>query len=206
MPGGGPKYVRVVVDFTVDEFVEYERAENCIRSKLRRRARRAVVVLEMARRAVAGASEEARIRSQVVVHTDPSLERAWYETDRGILPVPTEALEQALAQGEISLVPETRTNAEKVSLGKSAQGIGRQTLRALMARSGGRCEVCSRTGLLQIHHRKARSRGGGHELENLEFRCLDCHDFVHEEDYRSEPTWRNARSRKRARNQRADDG
>ena len=43
----------------------------------------------------------------------------------------------------------------------------RATLALLFARSGWVCEFCGRQSATEVHHRKFRSRGGGHNIENL---------------------------------------
>jgi len=44
---------------------------------------------------------------------------------------------------------------------------------------GWRCARCHRSRRLQIHHRKYRSHGGTHRIENLEPVCWDCHKLIH---------------------------
>ena len=44
---------------------------------------------------------------------------------------------------------------------------------------GWRCARCRRSRRLQIHHRKYRSHGGTHRIENLEPVCWDCHKLIH---------------------------
>ena len=43
-----------------------------------------------------------------------------------------------------------------------------------------RCARCRRGGRLQIHHRKYRSHGGTHRIENLEPVCWNCHRLIHQ--------------------------
>ena len=43
-----------------------------------------------------------------------------------------------------------------------------------------RCARCRSRRPLQIHHRKYRSHGGTHQVENLEPVCWDCHRVIHE--------------------------
>lgn len=54
---------------------------------------------------------------------------------------------------------------------------------AIAARAGGRCERCGRdlnqTGL-EAHHRKLRSQGGAHGVENLAALCPEDHRWCHE--------------------------
>ena len=45
---------------------------------------------------------------------------------------------------------------------------------------GGRCARCRLRRPLQIHHRRYRSHGGTHRVENLEPVCWDCHRLIHE--------------------------
>jgi hypothetical protein len=42
-----------------------------------------------------------------------------------------------------------------------------------------RCARCRRPCRLQIHHRRYRSHGGTHRVENLEPVCWDCHKIIH---------------------------
>ena len=42
------------------------------------------------------------------------------------------------------------------------------------------CARCKSRRPLQIHHRKFRSHGGTHQVENLEPVCWDCHRVIHE--------------------------
>ena len=44
----------------------------------------------------------------------------------------------------------------------------------------GRCARCRCRRPLQIHHRRYRSHGGTHRLDNLEPVCWDCHRLIHE--------------------------
>lgn len=52
----------------------------------------------------------------------------------------------------------------------------------LFGRARGLCEHCgadlNHTGL-EAHHRKLRSQGGGHGVENLAALCPDSHRWVH---------------------------
>jgi len=43
----------------------------------------------------------------------------------------------------------------------------------------GRCARCRSSRRLQIHHRRYRSHGGTHSIENLEPVCRDCHKLIH---------------------------
>lgn len=61
-----------------------------------------------------------------------------------------------------------------------------QAREAVEVRSGGWCEgnwpgVCvpGRHRAHHVHHRRLRSQGGGHEMENLLHLCRPCHDHAH---------------------------
>ena len=43
--------------------------------------------------------------------------------------------------------------------------------RIVMERCGGICEGCGQKPATELHHRKYRSRGGGHEVSNLIYLC-----------------------------------
>jgi 5-methylcytosine-specific restriction endonuclease McrA len=66
---------------------------------------------------------------------------------------------------------------------------------AIYERGMGRCErcglPCGRIGLCgkswrviaaHIHHMRAIAEGGGHELANLQVRCIECHRAEHPEN------------------------
>jgi len=44
---------------------------------------------------------------------------------------------------------------------------------------GWRCARCRSVKRLQIHHRRYRSHGGTHTVDNLEPVCWDCHKLIH---------------------------
>jgi hypothetical protein len=49
----------------------------------------------------------------------------------------------------------------------------------VLRQNGGRCARCRGYRRLQIHHRRYRSHGGTHKIENLEPVCRDCHHLIH---------------------------
>ena len=56
--------------------------------------------------------------------------------------------------------------------------------RIVEERCGGLCEGCGRNEATELHHRKFRSRGGGHEVTNLIYLCgwgnhTGCHGTAH---------------------------
>ena len=54
--------------------------------------------------------------------------------------------------------------------------------RIAIERHEGRCARCRSRRPLQIHHRKYRSHGGTHQVNNLEPVCWDCHRVIHERE------------------------
>ncbi len=52
--------------------------------------------------------------------------------------------------------------------------------RASLEQHEWRCARCKSCRPLQIHHRKYRSHGGTHTVDNLEPVCWDCHRTIHE--------------------------
>lgn len=50
---------------------------------------------------------------------------------------------------------------------------------AVLERAAQYCEKCGRPGLLVLHHRKLRSRGGKHTTANLIAVHPACHDLIH---------------------------
>lgn len=63
----------------------------------------------------------------------------------------------------------------------SAATIPPKARRAALHRAGHRCESpgCGRTRFLEVHHRKPRAKGGGHDPANLQILCSGCHRFAH---------------------------
>ena len=61
--------------------------------------------------------------------------------------------------------------------GKLARYVPKYIAHALWNRAQGRCENagCAATHNLQIDHKQAFSRGGGHGIENLQLLCPSCH-------------------------------
>ena len=49
----------------------------------------------------------------------------------------------------------------------------------VLEQHGWRCARCRRARRLQIHHRRYRSHGGTHTIDNLEPVCWDCHKLIH---------------------------
>jgi len=68
--------------------------------------------------------------------------------------------------------------------GPDRSTIPPSTRKAVLARDGHRCAApgCRATRFLEIHHRRPRSRGGGHDPANLVTLCAACHRLIHEKD------------------------
>lgn len=65
-----------------------------------------------------------------------------------------------------------------------ATPIPTKTRRLVEERSGSLCEGCGEREATELHHRKYRSRGGGHEVSNLIHLCgwgnhTGCHGTAH---------------------------
>lgn len=80
------------------------------------------------------------------------------------------------------MIPKKQTWKSKSK--SKPKGPSAETVGLLLARSGGVCEICGRAEATEIHHRKYRSRGGGHNIENLLHVCgmgnaSGCHGRCH---------------------------
>jgi hypothetical protein len=60
--------------------------------------------------------------------------------------------------------------------------VYRKHVCAVLKEHSGRCARCQRQRAHHIHHRRYRSRGGTHEIRNLEPVCWDCHRLIHERE------------------------
>jgi len=69
-----------------------------------------------------------------------------------------------------------------IALEGLVNGIYRMHSRIAIERHGWRCARCRRSRPLQIHHRRYRSHGGTHRVENLEPVCWDCHRLIHRQE------------------------
>lgn len=68
---------------------------------------------------------------------------------------------------------------------KAVDRIPLSVRRAVKARSEGSCEVCGCGGADHMHHRKLRSQGGQHTVENLLHVHWGCHADIHRDPRRS---------------------
>ena len=78
------------------------------------------------------------------------------------------------------LILKTRGIVEWIALEHLVDNIYRMHSRKALEQHGWRCARCRRNRPLQIHHRRYRSHGGTHQIENLEPVCWDCHRVIHE--------------------------
>lgn len=66
----------------------------------------------------------------------------------------------------------------------SKQRMPAAVAEAVLERADGACEVMARGvctgGAHHLHHRKMRSQGGPHTVENLVAACSTCHRFLHD--------------------------
>jgi 5-methylcytosine-specific restriction endonuclease McrA len=69
----------------------------------------------------------------------------------------------------------------------SKRPIPKEVADAVIARAAGACEACRFTlgEIGHMHHRKLRSQGGQHTLENLLLVHTQCHDAIHSSKFSS---------------------
>jgi hypothetical protein len=72
--------------------------------------------------------------------------------------------------------------ADFIALQALVNGVYFFNSRKAMEQHGWRCARCRSSRRLEIHHRKYRSHGGTHRVENLEPVCRDCHKLIHREE------------------------
>lgn len=65
--------------------------------------------------------------------------------------------------------------------------IPKDVVEAVRLRADGHCEACGLFlfGIVVLHHRKLRSQGGRHTVENLILVHARCHDAIHDQPNRS---------------------
>lgn len=114
-----PKIIRVTFDLTPDEYALYERAESRIRSQAQRRLSRSKVLAKMAEQVLEAGTARSRAKYLVLIHTDKDGEMAWYDTEKGPLPVAPEVLEEALKTREPMRVGSDDSDGEKSSDSKA---------------------------------------------------------------------------------------
>lgn len=196
----GPKFVRLTIDLTPDQYALYQAAEERVWAKEGRKVARAEVLMEFCGLELDRGSSRERARHQVIIHANAE-GRAWYETDRGPLPVGAEVLEQAL-KGRPALVevpegdPGSGATEGSTYARKSRKSVPNGVARAAHARAGSRCEKCGGRGPLHFHHRKPVCDGGDNSLDNGQLLCVPCHAQRHRADFEQRPEWVRARARR----------
>ena len=80
------------------------------------------------------------------------------------------------------LVVKAVGRADFIALRALVQGVLLVHSRKAMEQHGWRCTRCRSSGRLEVHHRKYRSHGGTHRVENLEPVCRDCHKLIHRQE------------------------
>jgi hypothetical protein len=94
-----------------------------VRAREGRRVPRAEVPTQMAETVLSQGTARARARHQVLVHTTDDGDQAWYETERGVLPVGSEVLEEALAKGDVLRADLLEARPARVSVGSKVGGV-----------------------------------------------------------------------------------
>jgi hypothetical protein len=79
-----------------------------------------------------------------------------------------------------ALIEKASGRVEWMALRTLVQRVYLLHSRISIQRYDGRCARCRSRRPLQIHHRKYRSHGGTHQVDNLEPVCWDCHRVIHE--------------------------
>ncbi len=110
---GLPGKIRLVIEFTPDQFALYEAAEQRVRAQAGKRISRAELVTRMAERVLDSGSARARAKHQVLIHTCDNCRGAWYETSQGVHPVRPEVLEKAMGNSEPLRIETLEQNSGK---------------------------------------------------------------------------------------------
>ncbi len=112
------KRIRLTVDLTPDQYAIVEQALNEVhRRQGGRRPAKEHAMTSICRAFLAGGSPSARLKSQVIVHTNAERDQHWYETERGVLPAsqPEKSqLEQPSSSGEQRAVLQMQDTGSKV--------------------------------------------------------------------------------------------
>jgi 5-methylcytosine-specific restriction endonuclease McrA len=81
---------------------------------------------------------------------------------------------------------ESVTLTEHVTEDLALEALVREVYRLnsleVLKQHGWRCARCRSARRLQIHHRRYRSHGGSHEVDNLEPVCWSCHKLIHRQE------------------------
>ena len=80
------------------------------------------------------------------------------------------------------LVVKAVGRADFIALQAQVNGVYFFNSRKAMEQHCWRCARCRSSRRLEMHHRKYRSHGGTHQVENLEPVCRDCHKLIHRQE------------------------
>ncbi len=195
-----PQRVRLVLELSGEEYAEWGATVERVSRQFGRKTSHKEVMLELSRRHVASTGGLSLERNPVVVRLDAD-GTGFVQTDRGPLEVsrPEEYLSRAssVVFGSPGSEPGPVSVLLLGSGRRRRKKIPSETLRALVARSGGGCECCGQRGVLHVHHVRPLSRGGTNESENLCLLCSACHSREHAGDFQSGSSWERARAHRR---------
>ncbi len=79
-----------------------------------------------------------------------------------------------------NLICKATARAEWLALRRLVQQVYLANSVSALKENNWRCARCRSSRPLQIHHRRYRSHGGTHTVDNLEPLCWDCHRLIHE--------------------------
>ncbi len=192
-----PQRVRLVVEFSAEEYAEWGATVARISRQFGRRVSSREVILELARRHVASTGGSSLQRNPVVVRLEPD-GAGFVQTDRGPLVVSRQSSDEYLARANSLVVQGSQPATTSVLLlgGRRRKRLPADVLRSVVARAGGCCESCGQHGILHVHHIRALSRGGSNALENLRLLCSACHGGEHASDFQPGGPWERARARR----------
>jgi hypothetical protein len=80
----------------------------------------------------------------------------------------------------MKLIKKACGRVEWIALKALVKGVYTLHSRIALQREGWLCTRCRTNRRLQIHHRRYRSHGGTHRVDNLEPVCWDCHRMIHQ--------------------------
>ncbi len=186
--------IKVVFELSPEQFARYERVEERIHQQLGRRVSRNEVLMKLLDSNLTASSVEGRAKFPVIVCIDGRTGAGHYQTRRGPLPATQAQVERALAEAVEVLGPNRSLRRRPPKSRRT--DIPRSLMRALWARSGGRCEKegCCNGAPFEVHHPIPISKGGKNTLANTRLYCKPCHALEHQEDFKPDQPWHQARS------------
>lgn len=121
-----PKTILVSFQLTPDEYALYERAQARIRAQAQGRISRSKVLAKMSEQVLEAGSARSRAKHQVVIFIDQASGKAWYETEKGPLPVDPSVLEEALKRCDPIVVVKDRSDTSQLSTVDQDDDVSRQ--------------------------------------------------------------------------------